>query len=40
VRNDERYLTHTIAYRQPGDVPRLEYRPVRIGSFEPQARTY
>jgi fumarate reductase flavoprotein subunit len=39
-RNDERYLTHTIAYRQPGDVPRLEYRPVRIGSFEPQARTY
>jgi fumarate reductase flavoprotein subunit len=39
-RNDERYLAHTLAHRQPGQEPRLEYRPVRIGSFQPQARTY
>jgi len=39
-RNDERYLAHTLAYRQPGQAPRLEYRPVRITSFQPQARTY
>jgi fumarate reductase flavoprotein subunit len=39
-RNDERYLAHTIAYQQPGGPPRLEYRPVRITTFQPQARTY
>jgi len=39
-RNDERWLTHTVAYQRPGDRPRLEYRPVQIGNFQPQARTY
>jgi fumarate reductase flavoprotein subunit len=39
-RNDERYLAHTLAYQRPGDSPRLEYRPVRITTFQPQARTY
>jgi fumarate reductase flavoprotein subunit len=39
-RNDERHLAHTLAHRQPGEQPRLEYRPVRIGNFQPQARTY
>jgi fumarate reductase flavoprotein subunit len=39
-RDDERFLAHTVAYQQPGAQPRLEYRPVRLGSFKPQARTY
>jgi fumarate reductase flavoprotein subunit len=39
-RDDERYLAHTLAYRRPGESPRLEYRPVRITSWQPQARTY
>jgi fumarate reductase flavoprotein subunit len=39
-RDDERYLAHTMAYQQPGGPPRLEYRPVRITTFQPKARTY
>jgi succinate dehydrogenase flavoprotein subunit len=39
-RNDERHLAHTLAYQRPGESPRLEYRPVRITTFQPQARTY
>jgi len=39
-RDDERYLAHTVAYRRPGEPPRLEYRPVRVTSWKPQARTY
>ena len=39
-RDDDRFLAHTMAYRQPGGEPRLEYLPVRITRWEPQARTY
>ena len=39
-RNDEKYLAHTLAYHVPGGKPRLEYRPVRITNWQPQARTY
>ncbi|MEP7105341.1 MAG: FAD-binding protein [Chloroflexota bacterium] len=39
-RNDEKYLAHTLAYHRPGASPRLEYRPVRITNWQPQARTY
>ena len=39
-RDDEKYLAHTLAYHKPGGKPRLEYRPVRITNFQPQARTY
>jgi fumarate reductase flavoprotein subunit len=39
-RDDEHYLAHTLAYRRPGELPRLEYRPVRISTYQPQARTY
>jgi fumarate reductase flavoprotein subunit len=39
-RNDERYLAHTVAYRNPEGTPRLEYRPVTVTNWEPQARTY
>jgi succinate dehydrogenase/fumarate reductase flavoprotein subunit len=39
-RNDERFLAHTLAFRQQGSPPRLEYQPVRITQWQPQARTY
>jgi fumarate reductase flavoprotein subunit len=39
-RNDERFLAHTLAHRRLGEPPQLDYRPVRITSWQPQARTY
>ncbi|MGH2352301.1 MAG: FAD-binding protein [Chloroflexota bacterium] len=39
-RNDERYLAHTMAYRDPSRQPRIDYLPVRITRWQPQARTY
>ena len=39
-RNDEKYLKHTLAYRRSSGTPKLEYEPVTITNFEPQARTY
>ncbi len=39
-RSDEKYLAHTLAYHRPGRSPRLDYRPVRITNWQPQARTY
>jgi succinate dehydrogenase/fumarate reductase flavoprotein subunit len=38
-RNDEKFLKHTIATHTDAG-PRLEYRDVRLGKFEPKARTY
>jgi fumarate reductase flavoprotein subunit len=38
-RHDEKYLKHTLAFATDG-APRLEYRDVRIGRFQPQARSY
>ena len=39
-RNDEKFLRHTLAYHVDGAAPRLEYRDVHLGKFEPKARTY
>jgi fumarate reductase flavoprotein subunit len=39
-RDDDNFLSHTLAYHRPGQQPRLEYRPVRITQWAPQARTY
>jgi fumarate reductase flavoprotein subunit len=39
-RDDDRFLAHTIAHHRPGQPPRLEYRPVHITQWAPQARTY
>jgi fumarate reductase flavoprotein subunit len=39
-RDDERFLAHTLAFREAGCPPRLEYRPVRITQWQPQARSY
>jgi fumarate reductase flavoprotein subunit len=38
-RDDEKYLKHTLAYATEG-APRLEYRDVHLGRFEPKARSY
>ncbi len=38
-RDDKNFLKHTLAYQSDG-APRLEYRDVHLGKFEPQARTY
>ncbi len=38
-RDDEKWLVHTLAYHTP-EGPRLEYRPVTLGPFEPQERKY
>jgi succinate dehydrogenase / fumarate reductase, flavoprotein subunit len=40
-RDDEHWLKHTLAWRQPDGSPRLDYsRAVTITKFEPQVRTY
>jgi fumarate reductase flavoprotein subunit len=39
-RDDERFLAHTLAFRQPEGPPRLEYRPVKITEWQPQVRSY
>ena len=39
ARDDERWLKHTMAYYTP-EGPRLEYKPVTLGTFEPQERKY
>jgi fumarate reductase flavoprotein subunit len=39
-RDDGRFLAHTLAHHRPGQRPQLEYRPVRITQWMPQARTY
>ncbi len=39
-RDDERFLTHTLAWYQPGGAPRIDYRPVTITSWKPAERVY
>ncbi|MGI8423642.1 MAG: FAD-binding protein [Chloroflexota bacterium] len=39
-RDDEKFLSHSLAYRQEGGPPRMEYQPVTITRWPPQARTY
>ena len=40
-RDDVNWLKHTLAYYQPGVAgPRLESKPVTLGTFEPQERKY
>ena len=38
-RDDDRWLRHTLAFATP-EGPRLDYRPVTLGPFPPQKRTY
>jgi succinate dehydrogenase / fumarate reductase flavoprotein subunit len=39
TRDDEAWLQHTMAHYTP-DGPRLDYKPVTLGTFEPQERKY
>jgi len=40
TRDDERWLKHTLAFYQGDDPPRLDYKAVTMGLFEPQERKY
>ena len=40
TRDDENYLTHTLAYYQGDDDPRIAYEPVNITRSQPRARAY
>jgi len=41
TRDDANWLKHTLAYHQPGvSGPRLDAKPVTLGTFEPQERKY
>lgn len=39
-RNDEEFLSHSLAYPGEGDVPRVEYEPVTITRWPPGERIY
>jgi succinate dehydrogenase flavoprotein subunit len=40
LRDDEQWLTHTLAYREDDGSIRLEYKPVKVGPYLPMERTY
>jgi succinate dehydrogenase / fumarate reductase flavoprotein subunit len=41
TRDDEHGLKHTLAFYRPGEPePKLDYRPVELGLFEPEERKY
>ena len=40
LRDDEHWLTHTLAYREDDGSIRLEYKPVKVGPYLPMERTY
>jgi succinate dehydrogenase / fumarate reductase flavoprotein subunit len=40
TRDDERWLKHTLAFYQADGPPKLDYKPVEMGLFEPQERKY
>ena len=39
-RNDEKFLSHTLAYQTPSERPRIEYLPVTITRWPPGKRVY
>jgi succinate dehydrogenase / fumarate reductase flavoprotein subunit len=40
TRNDVDWLKHTMAHYPPDGGTRLDYKPVNLGTFEPQERKY
>ncbi|MGQ0668745.1 MAG: succinate dehydrogenase flavoprotein subunit [Actinomycetota bacterium] len=40
LRDDEQWLKHTLAYREPDGSIRLEYKDVSLGPYVPMARKY
>ena len=39
-RDDERFLSHSLAYRRQGEAPRIAYQPVTITRWPPAERIY
>jgi len=39
-RDDQQFLSHSLVYRTPGGVPRIEYLPVTITKWPPGERVY
>ena len=39
-RDDEKYMKHTMAYRQPDGSIRLDWKPVVVTRYQPMARKY
>jgi len=40
IRDDEKWLKHTLAFREPNGKIRLDYKPVVITKFQPMERKY
>jgi succinate dehydrogenase / fumarate reductase flavoprotein subunit len=40
LRDDAKWLNHTLSYRQPDGSIRLEYKPVKMGPYVPMERKY
>jgi fumarate reductase flavoprotein subunit len=40
ARDDERFLAHSLVYREPDGVCRIEYKPVTITRWPPAERVY
>jgi succinate dehydrogenase / fumarate reductase flavoprotein subunit len=40
LRDDEHWLRHSLAYRDPDGSVRLEYKPVKLGAYVPMERKY
>jgi succinate dehydrogenase / fumarate reductase, flavoprotein subunit len=40
LREDDRWLRHSLAYRQDDGAVRLEYKDVKLGPYEPMERKY
>jgi succinate dehydrogenase / fumarate reductase flavoprotein subunit len=40
LREDNRWLRHSLAYREPDGSVRLGYKPVKMGPYEPMERKY
>ena len=40
LRDDDHWLRHSLAYREPDGSVRLEYKPVKLGPYAPMERKY
>ena len=40
ARDDDRFLQHSLAHRQEGAAPRIDYRPATITRWQPEERKY
>ncbi|MGH2663821.1 MAG: succinate dehydrogenase flavoprotein subunit [Actinomycetota bacterium] len=40
LRDDDHWLRHSLAFREPDDSVRLEFKPVKLGTYVPMERKY